>query len=165
MGLFSAIKKLFQTKEVVKMSKNRAVPDLGNGMCSPGRGFQKPENIPLPAVALAPTLTATSNEPVIALALNPAPVPTCPACGQPLPPTVANAPVVAPAAIVPSGPVDYSDNTRPIDWEEEARTDLPMRTQKRIAYLLKFETAEQTQARILSDQMRYRYQRQREGNL
>jgi hypothetical protein len=45
------------------------------------------------------------------------------------------------------------------DWMEESRVDLPMRDSAHIARLLKFETAEQTRARIQNDQARYLYSR------
>ena len=46
-----------------------------------------------------------------------------------------------------------------IDWNEEARQDLPMRTPERIWFLLRFENAEQTAARIKNDYLRYANER------
>ena len=57
----------------------------------------------------------------------------------------------------PTPKPDYDH--RPIDWREETRTDLPPRTPGRIAYLLRFETPAQIQARILNDGARYRNRR------
>ena len=58
---------------------------------------------------------------------------------------------------VPAVPADEA--TRPIDWTEEARTDLPMRSPERIQHLLKFENHQQTLARITNDLQRYQHAR------
>jgi hypothetical protein len=42
-----------------------------------------------------------------------------------------------------------------LNWNEEARTDLPPRSPEQIRRLLEFETEGQTQARILNDHARY----------
>lgn len=42
-----------------------------------------------------------------------------------------------------------------LNWDEEARTDLPPRSPEQIRRLLEFETEAQTQARILNDHARY----------
>lgn len=56
--------------------------------------------------------------------------------------------------------MDYEqDPTAPIDWDAEQRTDLPMRSPERIQYLLKFETPQQTLARIANDLSRYAHQK------
>jgi hypothetical protein len=65
------------------------------------------------------------------------------------------APVIPPMAIGPTPDPDL----RPIDWDEEARTDLSPRTPGRIQFLLRFETPAQIQARILNDGVRYRNRR------
>jgi Homeodomain-like domain-containing protein len=72
-------------------------------------------------------------------------------------PTNSPTPVVQPEVEPTPGPVN--SDTRPIDWDEERRTDLPLRTPERIQFLLQFETSAQTHARILNDQGRYRSQR------
>ena len=79
----------------------------------------------------------------------------CPHCGQPMPKKI--------VPIVVSDP--SNPDQRPIDWDDEQRTDLPMRTSNRIQFLLKYETTEQTQARIVNDGLRYRHQRALEGLL
>jgi hypothetical protein len=67
---------------------------------------------------------------------------------------------MAPVEVIPV-PAEESVNEdeRPIDWDEEKRTDLPQRSIKRIAFLLKHETMAQTQERIFNDQTRYRLRR------
>lgn len=54
--------------------------------------------------------------------------------------------------------------TRPIDWDEEARTDLPQRSPERIQHLLKFENHQQTLARITNDLQRYQHARAGKGS-
>jgi hypothetical protein len=46
-------------------------------------------------------------------------------------------------------------SAEPIDWSEEARTDLPPRSPARIQFLLQYESEEQTRARIRNDKIRY----------
>jgi hypothetical protein len=62
---------------------------------------------------------------------------------------------VSAVATIPAPAVDLNDDERPIDWDEEKRTDLPQRSIKRIAFLLKHETMAQTQERIFNDQTRH----------
>jgi hypothetical protein len=54
---------------------------------------------------------------------------------------------------------NYEEAHNPINWQDEARVDLPPRTPARIAFLLKFETPAQTAARIDNDRARFRIQR------
>ncbi|MGA7221596.1 MAG: hypothetical protein WBX16_01960 [Candidatus Acidiferrales bacterium] len=58
---------------------------------------------------------------------------------------------------VPAAPAHES--TRPIDWNEEQRTDLPQRSPERIEHLLKYETPKQTADRITNDLQRYQHAR------
>jgi hypothetical protein len=44
-----------------------------------------------------------------------------------------------------------ADDRRPIDWIEEQRLDLPMRSAGRIQFLLQYETEAQRNARIVND--------------
>jgi hypothetical protein len=53
-----------------------------------------------------------------------------------------------------SGP--HPATMQPVDWDEEARIDLPPRTVERIQFLLTLETPEQTAVRIQNDKMRWR---------
>jgi hypothetical protein len=43
------------------------------------------------------------------------------------------------------------EDRRPVDWEEEKRLDLPMRSAGRIQFLLQYETEAQRKARIAND--------------
>lgn len=63
---------------------------------------------------------------------------------------------------VPAAPADEA--TAPIDWTEEARTDLPQRSPERIQHLLKFENHQQTLARIANDLARYAHQKSGKGS-
>ena len=121
-------------------------------------------DVPAPGVKKAeiilPAIVSPTPAPVVVPVVIQQPVAAthtkelCPHCNQPMP--------IKPAPVV-SDPNDL--NMRPIDWTEEQRTDLPMRTPARIQYLLKFETMEQTRARIENDARRYRHQRALEGLL
>lgn len=51
------------------------------------------------------------------------------------------------------------EHEQPIDWNEERRTDLPVRTTERIRYLLRFESRAQTAARIDNDRARFLHER------
>ena len=76
--------------------------------------------------------------------------------------TVALSPVIAPRPSVEAAPVvpqPISPAPRPIDWAEESRIDLPPHSPAEIAELLKYESPEQTQARIRVDSQRYWNQR------
>jgi hypothetical protein len=66
------------------------------------------------------------------------------------------------AVVPPAHPLPVEPNPTPEpsaawvpDWKQENRVDLPMRTPEEIARLLKFETVEQTAARIQNDKIRY----------
>lgn len=135
--------------------KSAKIPEgLLDCLDAPGVNVKPPEN-------LLPVIAAPIND-------QPAPVttPRCHSCGQVLPQTVVEvAAVVEQVPSAPNGPADQSDDRRAIDKDEEARTDLPMRSPKRIAFLLQSETEEQTQSRILNDGARYRHRRSREGGL
>jgi len=72
----------------------------------------------------------------------------------PEPPAVV--PVAKAEPVEPQAAIDNPD-TRPIDWDEEAQTNLPTRTPRRIAFLLRHESTEQTKRRITNDLLRYRY--------
>jgi hypothetical protein len=93
--------------------------------------------------------------PVVPQPIAPVAAPLCPTCGQPLPLKIE--------------PVAASNNPdeRPVDPVEEERTDLPVRSSMRIQFLLKHyeKTMAQTQARIINDSMRYRYSRDRAGQM
>jgi hypothetical protein len=125
-------------------------PNELRGLNAPGIGFKQP-------VPLSDKLHAGSAAPVVEPVVAPVitqPAQVCSACGQRLPEKIV-AEVVEQVPSAPKGPVDLTDDHRAIDWDEEKRTDLFPRNRRRIKYLLQFETAEQTQARILSDQMRF----------
>ena len=80
-----------------------------------------------------------------------------PGSGVPMPtaPVVESALDAMPAAPPSEEPATNPDE-RPIDWDEEASTALPMRTPGRIAFLPRFENPSQTRARIMNDAARYR---------
>jgi hypothetical protein len=65
-----------------------------------------------------------------------------------------------PVPILPESPapVDFTDDKRPVDETEEARTDLALRTPGRIAFLLRTYEAgriDRTQTRITNDLLRH----------
>jgi hypothetical protein len=62
-------------------------------------------------------------------------------------------------AVTIATPLDHHSEAdrRPIDWDEEKRTDLPQRSSGRIQFLLQHETAAQTQDRIQNDIARYHF--------
>lgn len=72
---------------------------------------------------------------------------------QPGPKATFREPVVMPPTPVVRGVVD--EDRRPVDWLEESRTDLPVRSPGRIRYLLTVESPQQTEARIMNDKMRH----------
>lgn len=57
------------------------------------------------------------------------------------------------------GKPQASITQEPINWDDERREDLPVRTPARIQLLLEFESAGQTAARILNDKARFRRSR------
>lgn len=64
------------------------------------------------------------------------------------------------AVSLPITPMDIAPPPEPVpDWTEEALSDLPPRTPGQVQWLLKFETMEQTLARIKNDQLRYMFAR------
>lgn len=63
---------------------------------------------------------------------------------------------VVAVAVKPLDHLSEADR-RPIDWDEEKRTDLPQRSSGRIQFLLQYETAAQTQDRIQNDIARYHF--------
>lgn len=148
----STLKNIFSKTPQQSAKRFPALDELA-GLDAPGVGIKEPE-IPLPVVA------PITEQPA------PVTIPRCHACGQVLPQAVVEAvAVVEQVPSTPKGPADLSDDRRAIDKDEEARTDLPMRSPKRIAFLLQSETEEQTQSRILNDGARYRHRRSREGGL
>lgn len=146
-----AVKKLFANQMPPEPRATEAFKAQLAGLDAPA-----PKAVPLPVpVIAAPTpAPAPVIVPVVAPIGQTASA-LCPHCHQPMP-----APAAPTVVSDPNNP-----NTRPVDWAEEARTDLPQRTPARIQHLLKFETMEQTQARIINDGMRYRHQRALEGLL
>jgi hypothetical protein len=153
-----AAKNLFANQMPQTSSKTFPAPNQLAGLDAPGCAFKKPISIMPAVVAKTPAPVA---EPRIE---QPASIQHCHACGQTLPQQPV-AEVVAVVEQVSTGPVDASDDRRPINIAEEERTDFPMRTSGRIQFLLKHyeRTPEQTQARILNDGARYRYRRSRES--
>jgi hypothetical protein len=137
--MFDRIRKLFRM-EVLLASKI----DL-SGMSAPGRGFIKTS-----VVALAPSVVATSNEPVIApqpvVVQSIAPVVKvepgiCHACGQMIQPKTA--PVVDPAIL-----------NEP--WNDLDRVDLEPRTSTQIQLLIAAgETPDNREKRIWNDKLRW----------
>jgi transcriptional regulator with XRE-family HTH domain len=76
---------------------------------------------------------------------------------RPEPPAVVPVSVAEP--VEPQAADPANDDERPIDWNEEQRTDLWPRSPGRIRFLLKFESPRQTQARITNDKVRAWLQR------
>jgi hypothetical protein len=124
--------------------------DFGMGMARPGSGFVKmPEPVVVPAPPkVEPVYAAAPVAAQSIVAKVASDVPRCPNCGQTLQPNIAI------VEVDPNNP-----DQRPIDWAEESRTDLPMRTSGRIQFLLRHETEFQRDARILNDGQRYRNSR------
>lgn len=150
--LLNTVKKVFANQMSTPKASAAFSAQL-SALDAPAPGVKKAEII-------LPVVVAPTPAPVVAPVVIQQPVAAthtkelCPHCNQPMP--------IKPAPVV-SDPND--PNMRPIDWTEEQRTDLPMRTPARIQYLLKFETMEQTRARIENDARRYRHQRALEGLL
>jgi hypothetical protein len=120
---------------------------LGKGPCSPGRGFQKPEKVALPAI-IALTSIAISNEPATAPVVKVEQV-RCHACGQVLP-----EPIAPP---VPAGPSSLT-----ADWNDLERTDLPPRSSMEIQALIREgETEDARGRRIVNDKLRWLHQQER----
>jgi hypothetical protein len=148
--IMEAIKKLFANQLSPEPRATATFSAQLAGLDAPGTQTKK-------SVVALPAPVAPAPAPVVIDQPTAMPAPElCPHCGQPMPKKI-------PAPIVVCDP--NNPNTRPVDWAEEARTDLPMRTPARIQHLLKFETMEQTRARIENDGRRYRHQRALEGLL
>jgi hypothetical protein len=144
MRFMASIRKMFQRKDTP------VTKTIDFGLAAPGANF-KSTSVAAAEVVSQPVVVAPQSivpKPVIA-------TPRCPNCRQ-----VLQQKSVEPVAEDPNNP-----DTRKIDWEEEARTDLPMRTSMRIQFLLKHETLQQTQDRILNDGHRYKNARARAGQL
>jgi len=118
------------------------------------------ENSDVPWAALIrPGILATRPTPSI--------VPVNPATIEPIPiaepqileanATVNNSPMAA--RPIEAAPENLESAEWEPDWEQECRTDLPMRDGAHIERLLKFETAEMTAARIENDRQRYLHSR------
>jgi hypothetical protein len=177
MRIMETIKKMFsnQLPQAVDAADKRVAPplDLGDAILAPGRNIQQPVAIPLSesmrVVALSTPVPVILPEPppvvmptpVVVLSIAPAPQPAatpyCPTCGQCLPPGLAIAQKDG-QLVVGTAPIeDPNDpNYAPINWDDEQRVDLPMRTPKRIAFLLQHETEVQRTARIFNDACRYK---------
>jgi len=68
----------------------------------------------------------------------------------------------SPMAVQAIEPTPASTEWEP-DWEQEARTDLPMRDPAYIVRLIPFEDDARREARIWNDKLRYQYQRSHMG--
>jgi hypothetical protein len=136
--MFEKLKKLFRKDTTVTKTI-----DFGLSLSAPGAEFK------MPAAAIAPSVIATSNEPVIVPAVVVPPIApvmkpeprVCHACGQRLPESVAA--VVDPSVLAAA-------------WNDLERADLPPRTQPQIASLIAAgETPENREKRIWNDKLRW----------
>jgi hypothetical protein len=151
-----AARNLFANQTPQTSSKPFPAPNQLAGLDAPGCAFKKPA-VNLPAVIAEPPA------PVAPIVEQPTAATHCKECGQALPQRDSQQPASGPV-VVPF--VDDRDpDHAPINWGDEARTDLPMRSPKRIAFLLQHETESQRDARIVNDGFRYQARRKREGSL